>query len=359
MSRRRWSVNLLWVLVGILGSGALLDALVFSGPTWSGPSTAHFDGERFFNAGGVEPVGPLAVLDWILDRDPGSWEEVTDAHDGAPPPHAVKLGAVRLTFINHATFLVQLPGINVLTDPIWSERCSPIGWVGPRRHRPPGIRFEDLPPIDVVLISHNHYDHLDLPTVRALAKAHDPLFVVGLGNAPLLRNAGARRVVQLDWWDEHALGDDVTVHGVPAQHFSGRAFSDRMGTLWMGVVLTGPAGPLYFAGDTGDGPHFASIRERFGPPRLAMLPIGAFRPRSVMEAMHLSPEEAVSVHQRMGAHRSVGMHFGTFRLADDGQEEPVAALHTAMKSAGVRPDAFWALGFGEGRDVGRAPAATR
>ena len=359
MRARRWGWNLSWVLVGFLGVGGALDALVFSAATWSGPSTPHFDGARFHNAGGVETAGIGVFLSWMLDREMGEWEEIVDAVPGPPPPRAVPLGEVRVTFINHASFLVQLPGLNVLTDPIWSERCSPVSFLGPRRQHPPGIRFEDLPPIDVVLISHNHYDHLDEATIRALAKAHDPLFVAGLGNEPVLRESGARRVVELDWWEAHPLGADVTLHGVPAQHFSGRGLSDRMGTLWMGFVLTGSAGPLYFAGDTGDGPHFEEIRNRFGPPRLAMLPIGAFRPRTVMKAMHMSPAEAMAVHLRLHAHRSVGMHFGTFRLADDGQDEPVKALRAAAQRAGVSQEEFWTLNFGEGRAVPARRGPTR
>ena len=355
----RWGWNLLWVLVGFLGVGVALDVLVFSATTWSGPSTPHFDGARFHNAGGVETAGIGAFLTWILDREMGEWKEIVDAVPGRPPPRSVPLGEVRVTFINHASFLVQLPGLNVLTDPIWSERCSPVSFLGPRRQHPPGIRFEDLPPIDVVLISHNHYDHLDADTIRALARAHDPLFVAGLGNAPVLRESGARRVVELDWWEAHPLGEGVTLHGVPAQHFSGRGLSDRMGTLWMGFVLTGTTGPLYFAGDTGDGPHFDEIRNRFGPPRLALLPIGAFRPRAVMKAMHLSPAEAMDVHLRMHAHRSVGMHYGTFRLADDGQGEPVEALRAAAHRRGVSEEEFWTLNFGEGRTVPARRALTR
>lgn len=295
--------------------------------------------------------GVGALVRWQLSRDRGSWREWVDAEPGPPPPRRVGGSKLRVTFVNHATTLVQLDGVNMLTDPIYSKRASPVSWAGPRRRRPPGIRFEDLPPIDVVLVSHNHYDHMDLPTLRRLQKAYAPLIIVGLGNGRYLRRRGLKKVVALDWWQQATIKGGLRVHAVPAQHFSARGTCDRNQTLWAGFVVESEAsGNVYFAGDTGFGPHFRAIGERFAPLRLALLPIGAFRPRWFMKSMHISPDDAVRAHILLGAQRSVAMHFGTFALGDDGELEPVEALKKALKRR--KPHApFWVLGFGEGREV--------
>jgi L-ascorbate metabolism protein UlaG (beta-lactamase superfamily) len=224
-----------------------------------------------------------------------------------------------------------------------------VEFAGPQRVRPAGIRFEDLPPIHAVVVSHNHYDHLDMPTLSRLHAAHHPRFFVGLGNQALLEAAGIDRVTELDWWEQAALDGELAVHSVPAQHFSQRGLCDRNATLWMGYVLRGPAGVVYFAGDTGMGPHFAQIRQRFGEPRLALLPIGAYLPRWFMHPIHLSPADAVEAHHLLGAKRSVAIHFGTFALADDAQTQPVDELRLALERAPFDPEDFWVLGFGEGR----------
>ncbi len=256
---------------------------------------------------------------------------------------------MRVTFVNHATVLIQQDGVNVLTDPIWSERASPFPFAGPRRVRPPGIRLEDLPPIDAVVISHNHYDHMDVATLKRLRERFTRMRIfAGLGNRAFLESKGLDRVEELDWWQSATVGG-VEIIGVPTRHFSNRGLCDRNTTLWLGYVVRGPAGMAYFAGDTGFGGHFAAVRERLGPVRLALLPIGAYKPEWFMAPVHVSPAEAVEAHLALGAKTSVGMHFGTFILADDGETEPVEALERAKKERGV--DAFWVLGFGEGRNV--------
>jgi L-ascorbate metabolism protein UlaG (beta-lactamase superfamily) len=258
---------------------------------------------------------------------------------------------MRVTFVNHATVLIQQDGLNVLTDPIWSRRASPFSWIGPPRHRPPGLRFEDLPPIDVVVVSHAHYDHLDLPTLKRLQQAHRPRFFVGLGVKEVLARAGIAPVTELDWWQSETLSPTVELRAVPAQHFANRGLFDRDRILWVGWVVKGPAGLAYFAGDSGAGPHFQEIRQRLGPVRLAVLPIGAYLPRWFMRRVHQSPAEAVAAADALGASTSVGIHFGTFALADDGQDEPPAALAAALSSRPTTPPRFWVLGFGEGRPV--------
>ncbi|MES1172613.1 MAG: MBL fold metallo-hydrolase, partial [Bacteroidota bacterium] len=333
---------------------------VLSGPGHGGPASDHFDGKTFHNLKDA-PHGTLAAfLKWQLTRAQGPWSE-RPLSPLPPPPKRVARGELRVTFVNHATVLVQMDGMNLLTDPIWSERASPVSFVGPRRRHEPGIRFEDLPPIDVVTVSHAHYDHLDVPTLVRLAAAHHPRFFVGLGVGVLLRRAGIDSVTELDWWQSEPLtgaAASVRIAGVPAQHFSNRGLFDRDTTLWLGYVLQGPAGVVYFAGDTGNGPHFAEIRRRFGPPRLAILPIGAYRPIWFMGPIHISPAEAVAAQEILGANTALGMHFGTFPLADDGQDEPVRDLNTALVAAGrgSAPRAtFWTLAPGEGRVVPAGP----
>jgi len=335
-------------LVGILAT-VLCGCCVFSAPGYRGPKTVHFDGERFHNQDGVSGPGFGDAIKWITTgSSPGPWSDYVNAPPGPAPLPFVEKGRMRVTFVNHATMLVQLDGVNILTDPIWSERASPMTWIGPKRVRPPGIRFEDLPEIHAVVVSHNHYDHMDVETLKRLHDRFKPKFLVGLGNAQFLRREGINTAVDMDWWQATTL-EGVTITAVPAQHGSNRGVCDRFKTLWTGFVFSGSEGYAYFAGDTGNGRHFAQVRTLFGPARLAILPIGAFRPESFMAPIHLSPGEAVDAHRTLDATRSVGMHYGTFKLADDGQEEPVSALLAALRPE--EKERFWALDFGEGRDV--------
>ena len=315
-----------------------------------GPTSDHFDGRHFQNLPGVRSRGLASFLRWRRNRllhGVGAWPEWIEATPGPAPPERVAGSGLRCTVVNHSTVLLQTAGLNILTDPIWSWRASPLPWLGPRRRRLPGVRFADLPPIDVVLISHNHYDHLDLPTLQALAQVHRPRFITGLGNRPLLEQEGIGPVVELDWWQDVPLpAGGVTC--VPAYHFSARGLWDRNRTLCCGFVLTGASGPTYFAGDTGSGPHFAEIARRLGPPRLALLPIGAHLPRWFMQPVHKSPAEAVQAHRDLQAAVSVAIHFDTFPLADDAAGEALAELQTALAAA---PADFRVPEFGTGIDI--------
>jgi L-ascorbate metabolism protein UlaG (beta-lactamase superfamily) len=252
------------------------------------------------------------------------------------------------TWIGHSTFLLRTGGLTYLTDPVFSRRAGPMGWFGPRRVHPPGIALEQLPPIDVVLLSHDHYDHWDAPTLRALARRHDPLFVAPLRHADLLRQVGARRTVELDWWQTHAMaGAHITL--TPAQHWSNRIGRPRNHRLWGGYFIHAATvgRTFWFAGDSGyHGPMFDEIRRRCGRPDLALLPIGAYEPRWFMAPMHMNPAEAVAVHRQVGAKLSLAMHWGTFRLTDEGREEPVRALEQACQAQGVALDAFRTLSPG-------------
>jgi len=311
----------------------------------------HFDGSRYHNLPQGEQPGAGDMLRWMLHRESGPWGPPRDGPPGPPPPRQVDGGRLRVTWVGHSTVLVQMDGLNVLTDPVWSERASPVSFAGPRRMRPPALRFEDLPPVHAVLVSHDHYDHLDLPTLRRLESAHHPRFVVGQGNGALLRDEGLRTVVELDWWQGAELPGGARATMVPSRHFSGRGPFGRDRTLWGGFVLAGPSGRVFFAGDTAYGRHFAEIARREGPLRLALLPIGAFRPRWFMGAVHMAPDEAVRAHRDMGAACSMAVHFGTFRLADDGETEPVDLLREALAAEGTGPQPFRVPEFGVGWDV--------
>jgi len=329
----------------------LLAGLAFSAPRYRGPATNHFDGRKFHNLEPPEKRGFVDFLRWQLTARRGEWNKWTDSERGPVPPRRVNGQDLRVTFVNHATVLLQTEGLNILTDPVWAERASPVAWAGPKRHRPPGLRFEDLPPIDLVLISHNHYDHLDIKTLERLRAEHRPRFVTGLGNRTLLDARGIGDVRELDWWEAAKVSDRLSVTCVPAKHFSGRGLSDADATLWCGYVVRGPGGSIYFAGDTGMGSHFAEIKDQFGPLRLALLPIGAYLPRWFMHPVHISPDEATELHELLEARVSMAIHFGTFALGDDGEFEPVKKLRAALKNKDKTDSHFWVLEHGEGRDV--------
>jgi L-ascorbate metabolism protein UlaG (beta-lactamase superfamily) len=253
--------------------------------------------------------------------------------------------AATVTFIGHSTFLIQTHAGNVLTDPMYSQRAGPFNLAGPRRVRQPAVRFEDLPPIAVVLLSHNHYDHCDLRTLRRLARRFDPLLVTPLGNAALGRSAGLRRIEELDWW-EPSQTSPVPVVATPARHFSARGLFDRNRALWSGFVLHAGPRRIYFAGDTAHAPFFHEMPQRVGPIDLALLPIGAYEPRWFMQSVHMNPAEAVDAHHDVGARLSVGMHFGTFQLTTEGIDEPLRALVEACEARGLAPEEFRTLEFG-------------
>ncbi len=357
-----WTVGILLAFIVLIIAVLFIERFLIAAPRYKGQVSDHFNGTTFFNRDKVQS-SLIGLLKWVTNRDQGEWSiedwnTRTDAPFGTPPPNRVgdgiNVGKVRITFINHATMLIQTDGLNILTDPVWSERVSPFGFMGPKRARPAGIRLEDLPPIDVILLSHNHYDHLDVATLKTLVAAHKPRIFTTLGVGLLLEQEGIPIAGELDWWQSCRLVDDVKLHCVPAQHFSGRGFSDRNATLWCGfVVASATSGNIYFVGDSGYNVHFKQIREKFGAFRVAMIPIGAFRPEWFMSPVHISPREAVQVFQDIGAPLSIAMHYGTFPLADDGEREPVTALHAALKTAGIDSTRFVALREGEGWDFGR------
>lgn len=334
-------VILIPIIAGVIGAS-------ISAPTYKGPASDHFDGKQFINPGGVKAKGLKDVLKWMLGRKRGKWtENKTEAY--GKHPLAVEKENIRITFVNHATFLIQVDGLNILTDPVWSKRTSPFSWAGPQRMKLPGLKFEDLPRIHAVLISHNHYDHLDLPTMRTVFGANHPQIITPLGVKAFLDKESIAGAKDLDWWQEEKLSHTVTVQSVPAQHFSGRGMLDRDATLWCGYVLKTSNGNIYFAGDTGYNEiTFKEIGERTkGGIKVALLPIGAYKPEWFMSPIHVSPEEAVKIHLDVKSESSIGMHFGTFPLADEGYEEPILDLKAALRKYNLNEEQFVALKEGE------------
>ena len=326
----------------LLGAGCALSCS-------PGSVSDHFDGWRFHQP---EPL-TIGFTDWLKrklgDSRRGLWSDYTDTPPGPPPPVRVDGGRLRVTFVNHATLLIQMDGLNILTDPIWSKQTVPI--FGVRRRRPPGVRFEDLPPIDVILVSHDHYDHMALPTLRRLARTHRPHLYVGLGNAIFLAGKGVPGAVDLDWWQSADIAPGITVTAVVARHMSGRGLFDRDHRLWCGFVVQGPSGSVYFAGDTGWGSHFAEIGRRFPNLRLALLPIGGFKPRWYQHEQHLGPADAVAVHRTLGATTSVPIHFGTFPNGDDAETEPVTTLRAVLDASPDVAPHFVILDNGESAEI--------
>jgi len=343
--------RLFFALMAVIFLTAFLTAWALSSPLYGGSAKgAQFDGRRFHNLVLAEREF-RDYAKWFAELQSSTWVAQPDAAIGPPPPQRVAGAELRVTHINHSTVLVQTQNLNILTDPIWSNRASPVSFFGPHRYRPPGINFADLPPIDAVIVSHSHYDHMDIPTLRKLYERDQPVFLVGLGNKVLLENHGIRNVEELDWWQDRALGSETRIHGVPAQHWSSRSLTDRNNTLWMSYVIETPGGSIYFAGDTGLGPHFKMIHERFGNIRLALIPIGAYLPRWFMKPVHLSPEDAIIAAQQLHAQTSVAIHYGTFRLGQDGQTQAPDELRRLSEEKGIPADRFWILDFGFGRNV--------
>ena len=343
-------------------------------PVKAAPAPAHHRGESFQNNYlEFAPRGLFELMQW-------QWR----AHrNGLPLPPSQPTATVApnlpyitrnasagramepaVTWIGHATVLAQLGGLNMLTDPMFSERASPVSWLGPQRAQPPGLSLQQLPHIDLVVISHNHYDHCDEPSLRALNQQSGgpPLFVVPLRMKAWLATLGIQHVVELDWWQSHLVGD-VEVVLTPVQHWSGRSLADRMRSLWGGYAVFAPETHLFFAGDTGYSKDFKDVRERFASRQkdggfdIALIPVGAYEPRWFMEEQHVNPEESVRMHADLGAKRSLGIHWGTFSLTDESLDTPPLALAQARKQQNL-PDAdFFVLAIGETRSLPRRGAA--
>lgn len=318
--------------LSVLIFGAIFISYLVSAPGYVGEKMDNFDGSKFINRSDYEEKSLFDLLKWGLTRKIGPWTELTEAdvEYGEKPKDRITDSTQVITYVNHSTFLIQTNGLNILTDPVWSDRVSPISFAGPKRMRPPGIKFEDLPDIDYVLISHNHYDHLDIQTVKKIEEIHSPTFIVPLGIDLYLKKKGIKKTIALNWWESTPLSDSVIVDAVEAQHSSSRGMFDRDKTLWAGFVIQSPNGNIYFAGDTGYNTFFTEIGNRYAPIKTAIIPIGAYIPRWFMEPVHIDPTQAVQIHNDVNAELSIGMHFGTFPLADDAQDQPLNDLQKAL-----------------------------
>jgi L-ascorbate metabolism protein UlaG (beta-lactamase superfamily) len=319
---------------------------------YRGPPSDHFDGVRFFNPGGIAPKGAGAFLKWQFAEAAQAWPArfASPFPQDRPPPRFAGEGA-RIVLIGHASFLMQTRGCNLLIDPVWSARAGPLS-LGPLRVNPPGIAFEDLPKIDAVLVTHNHYDHLDAATIGRLWRRFSPLIITPLGNDTIMkRRVPGLAATAVDWDDVVAIGSGIRVHAEPTAHWSARGFTDRMHALWASFVVESGDRKIYCVGDTGfgDGTTFRRVRGRHPRLDLALLPIGAYEPRWFMRNNHINPEEAVEAMALSGAARAFGHHWGTFRLTNEGVEQPRADLAAALAKRAIPHERFPALQPGEVR----------
>lgn len=346
---RRWA----WIGLG-LALGLPAQSAAQPDATSLGPAPRESDAS-FTNTVGKLSHGGLSVrFPFFLRRiggafhlRPGAPEQV--ANDGAFLRENALHSTPTVTWVGHATLLVQMDHVTFLTDPTWSDTASPVSFAGPRRFVPPGLAIEALPPIDFVVVSHNHYDHLDLASLTALAE-RDPAtqFYVPLENASLLRDNGIANVTELDWGEsrEH---EGVRVFCLPNQHWSKRGVGDDNRALWSSWAVVGPERRFYFAGDTGYFDGFARVAEIFGSFDLAAVPIGAYEPAAMMQSAHMNPEEAIRAALDLRARRALAVHFGTFDLSDEPLDEPPRRFRAAAQEQGFRQDAAWVLRVGETR----------
>ena len=365
---RRTGTFLLFAVVALCFTPTLLP-IFLDRIYYRGPASDHFDGDRFANPGAPRESGPHGpptrfLNRWLTSEGRTAWPEHVPVRQTRPPPR-VDGDRMLVTWIGHATVLVQTEGLNILTDPIWSEVASPFAPLGPNRVRSPGVRFEDLPRIDLVLISHNHYDHLDLPTLKRLWARDRPAIVTGLGNDAILKSA---RVPARsgDWGDKISIFDRCppTARCAPkaqvrierVQHWSSRWGTDRNRALWSGFSILLPGGNIFFAGDTGWGDgSWADEAGRNGPIRLAILPIGAYEPREVMKSNHVDPVEAVAAFERLQPTMALGVHWGTFQLTFEPIGDPPRRLAAALGARGVDPRRFVATEVGRTFRVPASP----
>ena len=329
---------------GLVVGSVISLAGCFAAPAYQGPESEHFDGQVFRNSLPAEK-GPWDIfrLGWGTLTQTEDWPKHVEDEVQHPPPER-HFDGMLVTYINHASVLIQVEGVNIVTDPIFAERASPLTWAGPKRVRAPGVTLEDLPDIDVVLISHNHYDHLDRQTLIDLAskQAKPPVILAGLGNQAYFEELGLTDAVDMDWNDTHEHRG-ISFHFVECRHRSGRGISDQMKTLWGSFVIETGAGRVYFGGDTGYGPHFKTQGERFGEFDLTILPIGAYEPRWFMSEIHMNPADAVQAHVDLNSKQSLGIHFGVFQLTYEAIDAPEQELTKALDGAGLEHEVFWAL----------------
>ncbi len=303
--------------------------------SYQGPVSDHFDGKEFYNPWQAQTTTLWDVMKWKLTETAKPWPSWVENKNPVSVPLERQEGNVKVTFINHASFLIEVGGVSILTDPVWSERTSPVSFAGPKRVRNPGIEFDKLPKIDAVVVSHNHYDHMDLDTLQKLAKRDNTTFFVPLGDKKWLEDSAVHTVKEMDWWDKQVLNSDVSIYFAPAQHWSARGVLDRNKSLWGSFLIEYKGKAIYIAGDTGYGPHFQYAAEKFPNIELALLPIGAYEPRWFMKYQHMNPEDSVKAFQDLKAKHALGMHFGCWQLTDEAIDEPQQNLETSLKASSI------------------------
>ncbi len=320
-------------------------------PYYKGAISDHFDGRLFFNPWNPYLNSFLNLIRWKITAQPAPWPKHVKNSFADHPPQKVEGSHLRISFVGHSTVLIQTHCLNILTDPIWAKHASPfnLGWPGIKRVCNPGIAFDDLPKIDLVLISHNHYDHLDIKLIKRLWRRDNPLIITPLGNDTIIQAKDPLiKVETLDWHESYKVNHQVKVHLEPIQHWSGRSFWDRNKALWGAFVIEAGADKIFFCGDSGYHQKlFQDVRQKFGSFRLAMLPIGAYEPRWFMQYAHMNPEEAVLAHQDLGAPNTLSIHFQTFQLTDESYFDPVKDLTIAMKKHHIDSNRFRVLQVGK------------
>ena len=309
---------------------------------YQGPVSDHFNGTRFYNPGEEHErsIADLYHQGRSIHENP--WPASLPAIHYQYLVQTGKHNGIKITFVNHATVLIQAKNLNILTDPVWSYRASPFSWIGPARVRPPGIEFSNLPKIDVVLISHNHYDHLDIETLQKLNEKFHPVFIVPLGNKNFLNHYKIYNVVELDWWQKYDT-DHAHITFLPAQHWATRWLLDTNKTLWGSYGIEINNVKIYFGGDTGYSNHFKTIRAKWGSPDFALLPIGSYERRSQLKFVHLNPKDAVTAHNDLDSTASIGIHYGTFQLSSESLDQPINDLSVAKKKLHVSDNKFFIL----------------
>lgn len=308
---------------------------------YKGPKSDHFDGEKFFNPWNPRPKkGLWDVLKWRMEGGRAEWPDVVE-NIPKPAPEATS-NALKVTYIGHASFLVQVSGKNILIDPVFSERASPFSAIGPKRVTKPPFTMELLPDIHAVFVSHNHYDHMDLSSLSWLAANRSPHFYTPLGNPRLIKPViGQQPITALDWHESADLGNGVSLAVTPSQHWSRRGFNDTNRDLWGGCFVTSKGGSVYYTGDSGFHEKlFKDIHKRHGAPDIALLPIGAYEPRWFMAYSHMNPEEAVKIHKILQPRKSVGFHFEVFQLTDEAFDAPRKHTTEQMAKHGIKGNDF-------------------
>lgn len=319
---------------------------------YAGPMSDHFDGSEFYNEERDDQSFGQTIK-WLWEMDTVEWPEWIEDSIQPPPPAYIDENRIRITYINHATVLLQMDSINILTDPIWSDYAGPVSFMAAHRVRKPGLILDNLPPIDFILITHDHFDHLDFPTLEKLLEKHNPIILTGLGNSKRLKSLNYESIVELDWWNEYRNpAKQMDFIFVPAKHRSGRGLFDGNETLWGGFVIKGKKGKVLFFGDTAFGDFLNAISNKYAGFDLVILPIGSYEKRWFMKNQHMNPDDAVLAHTLLKSGKSVGIHFGTFK---EHPEQTIDAheidLVSALEKYNVSKDDFLILKFGEGKDI--------